>query len=206
MFGFFHVHIAHRDGTGGLKKAAAKGGKILEKQDFSGLNAQSKVSLITRVDQFCGSIDYLVKVTSMVFLTAMTLTVLIQVFGRFVLPQPFCWTEELARYLMIWGVFIGASSMIRTWENVYVDFFIEKLPSKLKKATYIGIKVILFILMVYIMIITLNVLPPVGMYQTSTALGIRMFWAHLGMIIGLGLITLQLFCSVLNALFTGGKS
>jgi TRAP-type C4-dicarboxylate transport system permease small subunit len=83
---------------------------------------------------------------------------------------------------------------------------LEKLPLKLKKALYIGIEVILFIFMVYIMIITLNVLPPIGIYQTSTALGIRMFWVHLGMIIGLGLITLQLFCTVLKALFAGGES
>jgi hypothetical protein len=68
----------------------AKGGEILEKQDFSGLNVQPKFRLITRVDQFCGLVDYLVRITSMVFLTGMTVTVLIQVFGRFVLPQPFC--------------------------------------------------------------------------------------------------------------------
>ena len=37
-----------------------------------------------------------------VLFLAMTITVIIQVFFRFVIQSPLRWTEELARYLMIW--------------------------------------------------------------------------------------------------------
>ncbi len=164
----------------------------------------ARASLAKRLDGFFAFVDRIVKAACMILLGAMTCTVFLQVFGRFILPRPFSWTEELARYLMIWGAFIGASSMIRTWENVYVDFFIERLPPGLKKAAYIGIKVLILIFIVYILRITINVLPRIGIYQTTPALGISMFWAHLGMIIGLGLIALQLLGSVLNALLSGG--
>jgi TRAP-type C4-dicarboxylate transport system permease small subunit len=164
-----------------------------------------KTIVAERVDSFFAGIDRIVKIVSKVLLGAMTLTIFLQVFGRFVLPHPFSWTEELARYLMIWVAFIGASSMIRSWENVYVDFFVEKLPLKLKKAVYAGIKMVMLIFMIYVMKITLAVLPPLGMYQTMPALGFPMFWAHLGMMIGLGLVTLQLLGAVLNELLNGGN-
>ncbi len=44
---------------------------------------------------------------------AMTVTVLIQVFFRFVLQSPLRWTEELARYLMIWLVLLASSIAMR---------------------------------------------------------------------------------------------
>ena len=169
------------------------------------LSVQPKTGPLKGLDDLLALVDRVVKVVCVVLLGAMAITIFTQVFGRLILARPFSWTEELARYLMIWGAFIGASSMIRTWENVYVDFFIEKLPPRLKKAAYTGIKLVILVFMVYIMYITLNILPRIGMYQTTPALGISMFWAHLGMIIGLGLVTLQLLGSVLNALFGGGS-
>lgn len=39
-----------------------------------------------------------------VLFLAMTITVIIQVFFRFVIQSPLRWTEELARYLMIWRI------------------------------------------------------------------------------------------------------
>jgi TRAP-type C4-dicarboxylate transport system permease small subunit len=150
-------------------------------------------------------VDRVVKGACLLLLGVMTGVVFLQVFGRFFLPTPFSWTEELARYLMAWSAFIGASTMIKSWENVYVDFLIEKFPLKIKKVIYLGIKLVIFIFMIYITHITLKVLPPVGFYQTTPALGIPMFWAHLGMIIGLVLMIVQLLGTIFDDLFRGGS-
>jgi TRAP-type C4-dicarboxylate transport system permease small subunit len=150
-------------------------------------------------------VDRIVKGACLILLGVMTGVVFLQVFGRFFLPTPLCWTEELARYLMAWSAFIGASSMIKTWENVYVDFLIEKFPLKIKKIIYLLIKIIILVFMIYITNITLKVLPPVGVYQTTPALGIPMLWAHLGMIIGFILMIVQLIGTIFNDLFMGGN-
>ncbi|MFD1508539.1 TRAP transporter small permease [Lacimonas salitolerans] len=42
-------------------------------------------------------------------LTAMVATVLFQIWARYGLDFPFSWTEELARYLMIWAGLLGAT-------------------------------------------------------------------------------------------------
>jgi TRAP-type C4-dicarboxylate transport system permease small subunit len=150
------------------------------------------------------SIDNFVKIFCNILYGVMAFTIFLQVFSR-VGGRAFSWTEELARFLMIWGAFIGASSIIRTWENIYVDFLIEKFPTKLKKTICLLIKLVVLTFMIYVTCITLKVLPSVGFFQTTPALGILRFWCHLGMMIGLVLIVVQLFGVVLNDLFKGGK-
>lgn len=42
-------------------------------------------------------------------LGAMILTVLLQIWARYGFDYPFTWTEELARYLMVWAGLLGAT-------------------------------------------------------------------------------------------------
>jgi TRAP-type C4-dicarboxylate transport system permease small subunit len=151
------------------------------------------------------SIDNFVKIVCNILFGVMTFTIFLQVFFR-MFGRPFSWTEELARCLMIWGAFIGASSIIRTWENICVDFLIEKFPPKLKKMICLLIKLIVLTFMIYVTYITLKVLPAIGFSQKMPALGISMFWGYLGMMIGLVLVVLQLLGTIFNDLFDGGKS
>jgi TRAP-type C4-dicarboxylate transport system permease small subunit len=164
-----------------------------------------KPNPVKRIAAFFEFVDRVVKIVCMILLSAMTIVIFLQVFGRFFLPTPLSWTEELARYLMVWGAFIGASSMVKSWEHIYVDLFIEKFPPTLKKRLYLLIKLTILGFMIYITYITLKFLPPVGIYQMTPALGISMLWAHLGMMIGFVLIIVQLLGTVINDLCNGGK-
>jgi len=44
-----------------------------------------------------------------VALVGMVLTVLLQIWARYGFDYPFVWTEELARYFMVWGGLLGAT-------------------------------------------------------------------------------------------------
>jgi TRAP-type C4-dicarboxylate transport system permease small subunit len=162
-----------------------------------------RIHLAQKAEKFFNSVDRMVKFICMCLYGAMTIVIFIQVAGRYVLTFPFSWTEELARYLMIWGAFIGASSLIRTGENIGVDFFIEKLPVKLKNRLYNGIEIIMLLLIAYVLKIGLSVLPRVSLYQISTTLGVSMFWVYSGMLIGLGLVILQLLGMILKHVLIG---
>jgi TRAP-type C4-dicarboxylate transport system permease small subunit len=151
------------------------------------------------------SIDNFVKIVCNILFGMMTFTIFLQILSRLV-GKPISWTEELARYLMIWGTFIGASSLIRTWENVYVDALIDKFSPKFKKIIYILIKLVVLTFMIYVTYITLKVLPAMGFCQRSPALKITIFWAYLGIMIGLVLIVVQLLGTIFNDLFNGGKT
>jgi TRAP-type C4-dicarboxylate transport system permease small subunit len=46
-------------------------------------------------------------------LVGMVLTILLQIWARYGFDYPFTWTEELARYLMIWAGLLGATCAFR---------------------------------------------------------------------------------------------
>lgn len=46
-------------------------------------------------------------------LVGMVAVIMVQVIARYVLRQPPAWTEELARYLMVWGGLLGATAAFR---------------------------------------------------------------------------------------------
>jgi TRAP-type C4-dicarboxylate transport system permease small subunit len=131
----------------------------------------------------------------------MTVTVSLQVVCRYLLKNPLVWTEELARYLMIWMAFIGASCIIKKWDNIYVDFFINKFKKKTRKIIMLIQKFIIFGLLIYSFYLCITVLPKVGANQMTTTLGVSMIWPQSGMIVGFLLMVLQMFGVILDDIF-----
>ena len=68
-----------------------------------------------------------------VLFLAMTITVIIQVFFRFVIQSPLRWTEELARYLMICLVLMASAIAMRNRSHLQVDVLTSALPQKPKR-------------------------------------------------------------------------
>ncbi|KMY67653.1 hypothetical protein AAU61_07035 [Desulfocarbo indianensis] len=59
----------------------------------------------------------------------MTLVILVQVFFRYAVYMPVPWTEELARYLMVWMGMLGAVAALRQGSHIGVRVLVERLPS-----------------------------------------------------------------------------
>ncbi|MFT3718911.1 TRAP transporter small permease [Pseudorhodoferax sp.] len=56
-------------------------------------------------------------------------TVLYQFVTRYVLNDSAAWTEEVARYMLIGVVFIGAAIGVRKNNHIQVDFFYRHMPA-----------------------------------------------------------------------------
>lgn len=69
----------------------------------------------------------------------LVLVVLWQVFTRFVLRDPSSWTEELARYLMIWVGLVGAAYAAGRHKHLAVDLLAGKLSGQRAKTLRIVI-------------------------------------------------------------------
>ena len=63
-------------------------------------------------------------------MATLVLTVVWQVFTRFVLRDPSSWTEELARYLMIWVGLVGAAYAAGQHKHLAVDILANKLSGR----------------------------------------------------------------------------
>jgi TRAP-type C4-dicarboxylate transport system permease small subunit len=131
----------------------------------------------------------------------MTLTVILQVLFRYILKNPLIWTEELARYLMLWMVFTGASCIIKKWDNIYVDFFINKLTKKPKEIVILIQKFLILGLIVYSFYLCITIFPKVSVTQITPALGISMLWPQAGIIVGFFLMGLQIVGVILDDIF-----
>lgn len=80
------------------------------------------------------------------------LVLLLQVFSRYLFSWPLAWTEELARYLFVWSVFIGASQAMRHGEHIAVGMVVERLPRRAAQvvglamlalmATFLGVVIV----------------------------------------------------------------
>lgn len=69
-----------------------------------------------------------------------------QFFTRYALNNSASWTEEIARYLLICTVFVGAAISVRKNNHIQVDFFYRILPAKLMRvvSTIVDIARVLF--------------------------------------------------------------
>ena len=56
-------------------------------------------------------------------------TVISNVLIRY-LPFQIIWTEEFAKYLFVWTIFMGVSSAVKYDDHVRVSFFVDLLPPK----------------------------------------------------------------------------
>jgi len=75
-------------------------------------------------------LDALMKSVIIITTSVMILSCTLQVLSRFVLPHPFSWTEELARYSFIWWSFFGAAYVVRFNGHLGMDLLVKILPYK----------------------------------------------------------------------------
>lgn len=53
--------------------------------------------------------------------------VITQVVSRYVFHSPFTWTEEVARFALVWLAFLGAGFVMSRRTHIVVDLLVEKL-------------------------------------------------------------------------------
>ena len=68
------------------------------------------------------------------FFWTLGLTVFYQFFTRYVMNDSAAWTEEIARYLLIATVFVGAAIGVAKNNHIQVDFFYRFMPPWLGRA------------------------------------------------------------------------
>ncbi|WP_203258504.1 TRAP transporter small permease [Hyunsoonleella ulvae] len=88
-----------------------------------------------------------------IIFTLLVFDVLFQVFSRYVLKASFSWTEELARFSLIWMSILGAAYLNAKREHLSMDFLYRKFSDKTKKKVSILIEVFIFLFALIVMVI-----------------------------------------------------
>lgn len=105
----------------------------------------------------------------------MVLDVSYGVFTRYVLNNTPSWTEELARYFMIWMALLATSICQRRDEHVYITFIIDKLPGFIRKIIKV-ISLIAIFYFFYIMFTFGITMVQSAKTHVAISLGISMSW------------------------------
>lgn len=72
----------------------------------------------------------------------MALVVAAQVFSRYVLNDSLFWSEELARYLLVWLTFLGASSAYRRRVHPAIDMALHRTPAWLRQGAAVTVHLV----------------------------------------------------------------
>lgn len=121
-----------------------------------------------------------------ILMGGLVIVVFAQVFFRYVLEAPLPWSEELARYLLIYITFLGSGLAINTNEHILVDFFQKLIPKKFQHVLNILINLIILFCCVLIVYygITFTAISKNGI---SPAMQISISWIYVSLPI-MGLI------------------
>jgi TRAP-type C4-dicarboxylate transport system permease small subunit len=111
------------------------------------------------------AVDRLLGTAICVLMAAMVLNVLWQVFTRFVLRNPSSFTEEAARYMMIWVGLLGSAYAAGQKSHLALDLITSRLQGARKRGSEIIIQSV-------VLLFTLTVL---------VAGGIRLVWIQLAL-------------------------
>lgn len=88
--------------------------------------------------------------------------IFLQFFTRYALNDSAGWTEEIARYLLIATVFIGASIAVRKNNQIQVDFFYRILPKKLMRVMATLVDVVRVAFLAYAIWLTYQLIVRIG--------------------------------------------
>jgi len=137
-------------------------------------------------------LDQIEGILCTLFASVMAVAILIQVINRNTLQLPFKWGEELARYCMVWLMFIGISVGVKKGAHIGVDALVNILPPKIKKAIQIITNLIVTFIYVYLAILSVQI--TLGIRETgqvSPAMQVPMYIIYAGLIVGMIFSTIR---------------
>ena len=116
----------------------------------------------------------------------------VQVFNRYVLQSSLDWSEELARYLFIWAVYVGCSYATQMDRHLEVTIIRTMFKGKFARPVTILASLITVVFCVFATVLGIKfVIFLAGTGQKTPALEISAYWVYLCMPVGLGFMGLR---------------
>lgn len=166
------------------------------------------MKLRKELDEISEIIDKVVSILCVILTFLMFLSVLYQIIGRYLIRTSIAWTEEAARYCMIWLAFLGASMLIRSGENSSVTFLKDRFSGKLRDYLELAIQAVMLAFMAVIFFLSLSQVR-YSMNEISPALRISMFIPKSSILFGSLIVSFQLLWKLLDTALSmfwkGGK-
>ena len=143
-------------------------------------------------------VDSIATFLAVAILLAMTAVITLQIVCRFFFTA-LSWSEELARYLMIWLTFLGASMGVKRGTHIAVTFAVSPLPRPVRK----GLELVVYALCLYFFSTVAYYgwkLMNMQAFQVAAGLGISMRYVYLSLPVGGMLCSVHIFAEIFQTL------
>ena len=102
-----------------------------------------------------------------------------QVISRYVLGHSLSWSEELARYIFIWQIWLGSSYCVQKNRHIRIDIFTHKLPKGAKNVFETFVAIVSIAFLIFLTFKGIKIVQMVSrMGQTSAALTLPMSYIY----------------------------
>lgn len=119
------------------------------------------------------------------------------IFGRYVVPLPVTWTEELARYLMIWVALLAISCGVARREHIAVTMLFQFLPAGARSVLGIAFDALAFAFFGFLFYFGLGMTAD-GASQYATIFGMTMVLPYAAVPVSAALACIQLALSAVR--------
>lgn len=126
-------------------------------------------------------------------LVIFSVLVILQVFMRYIMGAPLTWSEELARFALVWFVWIAGSYAVKYLRHVKFNVIVDLIGRKIPVAQRV-IRVFVFVLWLAFLVLMLvlswqQVMQQVASGQVSAASRLPMSFIYFGLTLGMALMS-----------------
>lgn len=130
----------------------------------------------------------------------------LQVVARFVFSDSISWSEELARYLFIWLIFIGLGAVVLRAEHVAIDALVVRLPQAARRVLAQLCHLVMLVVNIALVIKGVELAYIIGdLGQTSPALSLDMWVVYTALPAGMAVASIRTVQSSIR-LWRGAES
>ena len=129
---------------------------------------------------FIKKLDRALEIVIITLMGILVIDVLWQVFSRFILSDPSSFTDELARFLLIWLSLFGGAYMLGKKQHLAIDLITHRLDKRqiLYLDTVVQSVILIFVIAVLMIGGSRLVFVTLYLNQTSAALGIELGYVY----------------------------
>ncbi|WP_321499731.1 TRAP transporter small permease [Breoghania sp.] len=129
---------------------------------------------------------------SVALVSAMTVILAIQVFMRYVIGASLYWSEEVARYMFIWLIYLSISHGAHRMRHIKLDAALSLFPVPLRKYVVIIGDILFLVFALYVIWTSRQVvLRQLMLGQTSPAMALPMWAVYSAPMVGFALTALR---------------
>lgn len=155
------------------------------------------------------AINRALEVVAMVLLAILCAVTFLGVLDRYIIQSGIGWTEELARFLLIWISLLAATMGVYRSAHFRISFLVDLLPAPPRRAIALTMHVVDIGVLGVVFVQGARV-TEIMRIQTSPAMDLPMSWIYLSLPVAAGIMILFLIVQVVDMLRspdeTGGRS